>query len=188
MSHEVHYFDQGNRLTQDNCAILSRDLENQSISEYMIFNPFNVECTSKDPSQVKNFAFQYPNLRFRDGYGVASCAVDNDSKLRYETDIRSSERQQLNTRVFQAVPNFARGVCAPNTESFLVSGNDTKLNKPCNPLSERNFDRFMPFIGCMQDYVDQRQESLGNIDVTGKSSRDFMRREDALRACAAGKK
>lgn len=188
MTTELHYFDQGNRLTQDSCALYAKDLENQSIAEYMTFNPFVTECTSQDPTKVKEFASKHPNLRFRDGFGVASCAVDGDSHLRYDSELRIAERQQLSTRVFHAVPNFARGVCAPNTESFLIGGADSKLNKPCDSLSEKNFSRFMPFIGCVQDYVDQRQESLGSVDVIGKSSRDFMRREDAMRACAIGKK
>jgi hypothetical protein len=184
MNSGQRYFDQGNRLTGDSCAILARDLENQSILDYLTFNPNPASCETEIKT-ISELSSQYPNLRFKSGYGQApSCRIDGDSTLKYNPDsLRMPEKQQLFTRVFQAVPNFSKGSCAPNTESYLLSGWDTSVDKDCATLAERNYDRYTPFIGCVQNHMDSYAKSVSEVDVIGVSSRDKMRFEDSQRQC-----
>lgn len=182
-SSTIRYFDQSNHLTNDSCAVLARDLENQSIIDYLTFSPNPISCEA-EITNLSDMAMSHPNLRFKSGYGITpSCRVDNDSSMRYNQALRLPEKQQLFTRVFQAVPNFGRGSCAPNTESFLQSGWDTTVDKDCAALAEHTFNRYTPFLGCVQRYVDNYARSVGSVDVIGVSSRDKMRFEDAQRQC-----
>lgn len=187
-SEQQRYFDLGNRLTSDSCAILAREYENQSILDYMTFNPIPISC-DKEISQVAELASCHPNLRFKSGYGNApSCRIDADSQVRYQQGpVRTPEKQQLSTRVFQAAPNLAKGSCAPNTESYLLSSSDTSINRDCAELAERNYDRFTPFITCVQNYLDGYAQSVGSVNTVGVSSRDQMRMVDAQRQCMIGR-
>jgi hypothetical protein len=189
MACQEQYFDQGNRLTQDSCAIVARDLENQSVFDYLTFNPKTLPCEG-EIKRISDFQSCYPNLRFKSGYGqVPSCRIDGDSAMRYNPEtLRHPERKPLYTRVFTAAPNLGKGTCVPNTESYLKTGAwDTTLNKDCSSLAETNFDRYTPFLSCVQNYIDSYAESVGSVNVIGTSSRDEMRHEDAQRQCNIGR-
>jgi hypothetical protein len=138
-------------------------------------------------NEFGDFVACNPNLRFRDGFGLAPENVDGDSATKFagpDKALRGPEKKQLFTRVFHAVPNFGRGSCAPNTESILLSGGqDTHLHQLCGSIAEQNFDRYMPFVDDMKQYIDKFSESLGNVNTIGISSRDEMRRQDASHAC-----
>lgn len=170
-------FDGFGRLSQDSCAILARDIENQSIIDYVMFPTRNQEtCDGSSSQKPDQLAWMCPNLRFKNGYGVSPCAIDKDSYVKYSMGpIRTPEKKQLFTRVFQAVPSLNRGACAPNTETFLQSGSeDTGRGRVCGKLAEEDLSRFIPFSQCVQGYVDGFASSVGTINVIGESSRDTL--------------
>lgn len=172
-------FNWENKLSQDDCARLAKSRVNESINDYVLFNFFNMgDCDGKN-KELESIASRHPNLRFRNGYGVASsCRIDEDSKARYNSDVtHGPEKRQYYVRNFHAVPDFARGTCAPNTESLLINGLDTTRDRQCERLTEKDFDRFTPFAGCFGQYIQQGQQNISNMVTIGENSIDMVRKQ-----------
>jgi hypothetical protein len=166
-----------NKLTTDSCATSARERENQSIRDYQLFN-FYGAC---DNSNVASFAAANPNLTYRNGYGVSSaCTIDQDSTVRLTCLGHGPERRQLPVRNFVAVPDMSRGCSLPDTESYLINGQDTTLYRECDRLTEKDFNRFVPLMGCTEDYI----KGFGARDYfpIGIDSREETRKK--LGACS----
>lgn len=183
----MRYFDFGNRLSQDACAQVVRENENQSALTYSIYNTYNIEACEKKNQELNEFIAENPNLRYREGYGFGNpCLIDNDSKLRNEAVwTNPREKQQLNVRFFHAVPDISHGAFIPNTESMLkVGALDTTEQRQCDRVTEKNFNRFVPLNNCMrgfvQGYADATPDWEGQF---GQSSREIVRSKDFLQGC-----
>lgn len=175
------YFFWENKLSMDKCALAAKQTDSDLIYDYNTFNFFlqGDDC-EKVHNRISCFAENYPNLRFRDGYGVGECKIDTDSKLRYEPLTHGREHQQLNTRLFYAVPNFARGGLVTNVETVLKNATDTKiLHKECDKLAEKDFDRFVDLLNCGKNAYTQPYTLSA-----GEDSRQIWRQH--LRSCTRG--
>lgn len=181
-------FNWENKLSQDACAQLSRQRENEGINDYVMFNFYKEDC-KKTAEKLEKFAYDNPNLRFRYGYGVAdACVIDNDSVSRYSTELtHGPEKQQLQMRNFHAVPDFSRGTLAPNTESLLINGLDTSGERECDRLTEKDFNRFVPYVDCFDKFIENAAIALPEMNSIGANSRDIVRQAmSASRAAACG--
>lgn len=171
------YFDQGNSVTQDVCAREIRNNENISACEYQTLDlrGDNV-CNS-------SMYFNHPNLRCRNGFGIASPQViDCDSRLRYNdpAHIRGPDRRQLNSRMFTAVPDMSVGTYIPSVESRLIMGHDTFVDHGCVDLTELQFDVYQPFTNCTDGYIRGWKNSIANEDDhtrLGVPTRDMKQHE-----------
>jgi hypothetical protein len=183
----MRYFDTGNRVTQDDCAQEAKLNENTSIMNYRLYNPYGVEACEKKIEKLNALVADNPNLRFRDGYGVAQpCLIDQDSRLRNETvSTNVREKQQLSVRFFHAVPDVSHGAFIPNTESLLKIGAvDSTHERQCDRLAEKDFDRFTPFVPCMTQLVRGEAEATpGWTEQFGASSRETVRQKEFLESC-----
>ena len=107
-----HYFDSDTSIGMDTCAINQRNMDNDSIIDYNLFNYFQPNESCQDHlKKVVATSTSYPNLTTKIGYGIASCFIDEDTKARFDTQVtHGPERQQLHVRPFGAVPNLSRGL------------------------------------------------------------------------------
>ena len=161
-----------NALVNDDCAQNARERDNSDIYNYNLFN-FYGSCET-GTTQVSEFAAQHPNLKFRNGYGYASaCTIDNDSKTRMTCLSHGPEKRQLPVRNFTAVPDMSRGCAIPDTESYLLNSLDTTYSRECNRTAEKPYNRFVPLLDCMQDYVNGYAER--NFFPIGADSRQAVR-------------
>ena len=175
----MRYFDYSTNLSADTCAILARDRENESIQEYNTNNLYYTDC--KSIKQLENFSSEHFGGSFFNGYGNPnSCVIDIDSKMKQMDKMRGPDRRQLSTRTFQGVPNFNKGVPVPNTEYFLINGQDTSVYRECDRLTERNYDRFTPLTPCMQSFIENEAEVIPMLNRIGSDSRELLR---ASRRC-----
>jgi hypothetical protein len=167
------YFDSGNRLTMDACAIQTREYENQSLLDYNTFN-FYTSCDTKKKADA--LVTEYPNLRYHMGYGVSDPSViDDDSKIRIGGQtLRTVENQQLQTRLFQAVPSLDRGVLVPNLESAIKNGSDTSIYNDCHNLAEFQTMHPTPLTECMQQFISNAGASIPSIPSIGVPSKDIF--------------
>lgn len=176
------FFEQ-NRLTQDACALVTRDLVNKSVSDYRLFNMYTTATCDDD--ELIDYTMQHPNLRFKDGYGnVSGCTVDQDSDIRNnvrQTNMR--EKEQLCTRWNHAVPNIGKGGLIPNIESRLIFAEDTSDIKDCDIVAEKSFDRFTPMLGCLSGTIQNPENIILPFERGGKTTRDFVRDDDYLKTC-----
>lgn len=181
----MRFYNWENKISMDECALLTRDLENESIANYRTFNYFNFDNFEQVKKQLNKVAWDNPNLRYRDGYGVAnSHVIDMDSKFRYEKELTNSPyKRQYYVRNFTAVPDFSRGTCAPVTESILKNGQDTSQFQYCNIVSETNFNRFIPFVPCFEKYMEDVSYNIPDMQTIGINSRDIVRRELMTKKC-----
>jgi hypothetical protein len=176
------YFEE-NRLTQDACALVTRDLTNRSISDYNMFNMYTTSTCDDDA--LIDYTMQHPNLRFKDGYGnVSGCTVDTDSDIRNnarQTNMR--EKEQLCTRWNHAVPNIGKGGLVPNVESRLIFGEDTSDIKDCDIVAEKSFERFIPMMGCLAGTIQNPENIILPFERGGKFTRDYVRDDEYLKNC-----
>ena len=182
----MKYFDSGNRLSMDPCAIQARDYENQSVVDYNTYNFFTNGDASCDSAakKAREMALEYPNMRFRNGYGVADgCVIDQDSGVRIQSqNLRPKDPQQLSSRVFQAVPNLGRGVLIPNLESVITQGMNTGELKDCNRFAEVQYYQPTPLTQCMQNFIKTGAQSIPDHPSIGVPSKEiFMAYRKACR-------
>lgn len=177
------FFEQ-NRLTQDKCALMTKELQNRSVIDYNMFNMYpSSSCCAND--EMLDFTINNPNLHYRDGYGnVSGCTVNMDSELRNNAKMTNfREKEQLCTRWYQGCPNIGKGGLIPNIESRLHTGEDTLDIKECDIIAEKNFDRFIPMLGCLAKSVQDPSNIILPFARGGDITRDFIKDDEYLKHC-----
>lgn len=166
----MRYFDSGNSLSQDECNLELKCIENTDIYKY------NVNNLASDTNRCQNdFFYKNLNLQCTHGYGNTSKdTVDIDSKLRYKdpTNMRPPDKQQLHTRLFTAVPDLSSGTFIPDVESRYFHGHNTE-NDRCRSLTEIFYDRNKLFTPCIDAYVHGYSKAVGNENRIGIPSREL---------------
>lgn len=179
----MKFFEENNRLSQDECALFTRDLQNQSVTDYVLFNMYSTSTCKTD--DIMDFTINNPNLRYKDGFGnVSSCTVEVDSDLRNNARLTNPrEKEQLCTRWYQAGPSIGRGGLVPNVESRLIFAEDTSDMKECGKLAETDFGRFIPMLSCLQGSIQDPEHIILPFERGGKITRDFVRDDEYLKKC-----
>jgi hypothetical protein len=169
-----------NRLHDDGCFKQDRDRQSAGVGAYLTEG---LVPQGQCGADVARIAACHPNLRFRNGVGMASpCAIDDDSKARYGAlQTNPKHRQQLQPRVYTGHPHYERGCLAPDTESGLIHTQTTRTSRPCGVLSGVSIDRFVPLVACLGSSV-QDPEFIVN-DRVGSNTRAWVRDEDYIRNC-----
>lgn len=176
----MKYFESMNSLNDDQCAVETRNRENQSMVDYSTFNYFNNGDCKQVDKQLLDLALENPNLRFQNGYGSANpCAIDLETKIKYSADqlTHGPEKRQYRVRNFTAVPNISRGSYAPGYDFLLNPGEDTHKIRQCDRLTEHNFNRNVPFIDCMEKFVELEAYALPDLFAIGVNSREIVRNQ-----------
>lgn len=177
------------RLCTDDCAKEARDLQNEGIHGYSVYQHLPVECDGVR-ARFPEFAYNHINLRGRAGFGVAEgCIVDNYSALRNDPNqlTRDRCRTQLFTRMFQACPNLKPGVSDPDQEMPILQGTGSStlegVQYPCKKtLMELQTKQFMPMIECVKEV--QKSDHIVEPWIRGgEDTRSFVKRQEFLQAC-----
>lgn len=182
----MRYFDSGTSIKNDHCAINTNNLENESIFNYNIFNSFKIhgDCT-KVEEKIQTIANEYPNLRYKIGYGHAdACHASIDSSLKNGTLTHGSEKIQLFSRNFVAGPDLSTGLAIPHIESQLQQGYSSTCDSMINgKMAEVDFDRYTPFGRCLQQFYDGYHKSLPEKHSIGENSRSLTKDLDFVKKC-----
>jgi hypothetical protein len=181
-----------NKLTRtgdDICYTTSRNVQNDSIGNYMVTAFKDCECAAKN---VDAIAMSEPTITYRDGYGwtsVDGCNIDADSSIRNANNLTNMRYiQQLYTRPYATVPYMGRGSGNSVLESVLQTGEDTSQKKQCNTLSGIYIDRFVPMVPCLAQNVQNPVHLVEEVAATdwirgGIPSRDIVRNTNFLLKC-----
>lgn len=151
-NNKMKYLNKEGRLYDDNCSLLTKEIQNKNINNYNLDNTyFTKDC---DCSIYTNLLYDN-NLVIKDGYGFSSgCVIDNDSQLRNNSkNTNQRERELLCPRSFQGVPNLNKGGFIPNIDSKLRNSDDTTDIKICDNITEKNFNRFQPPVNCLLNEI-----------------------------------
>lgn len=178
-------FDDENKMSQDECALIAKLNANKSIADYRFFNNyFTNECREEIDQKMNEFVTNNANLRYKDGFGnVPSCSVDVDSLLRNKFQMNYRERTPLCTRWYTAVPNLGKGGLIPNIESRLKLSEDTNDIRDCDRVTEKTFDRFIPLPGCMSQTIQNPEHIIEKWTRGGEFTRDYVRNDEYLQKC-----
>ena len=178
----MRVYNHENRLSIDGCALMVRELQNKSIEDHMFENYYytkDCKCNVLDDFLFDN------NMVIKDGYGVSTgCVIDNDSELRLK-GIWTNERDkvQLCTRWNKGVPNLNKGGLIPNVESLMKNGDDTSDIRNCDRITERDFDRFVPLVGCLASAVQNPNNIVEPWVRGGTHTRNEVRSSEYLEKC-----
>jgi hypothetical protein len=179
-----------NRPRDDECARQDTILQNEAIIGRTITNLYPTNGRNSQCRQalydLHNFSCANESIRFKDGIGnVNVCDVDADTKIKRGISTNVPEKCQLLPRVFHAVPSLDRGGLFPDIESRLKSGGVAPCNTSRCPaqIEEQQFDRFIPFVPCMQQRVQNVNHIIPSWTWGGEPSRDIARSHQFLEAC-----
>lgn len=178
----MRFYNYENRLTVDDCAQLTKELQNTSVNKHQLYNFYYTNDCKCDV--LDDFLFDN-NMVVKDGYGFTSgCSVDVDSELRLNGQVtHDRERIQLCNRWHQGVPNLNRGGLIPNVESRLQNSDDTSDIRDCDKIVERDYNRFTPLVGCLAKGVQNPKFIIEPWTRGGSQTRFDVRTNEYLEKC-----
>jgi hypothetical protein len=181
----MRQFDNFGRLADDKCALVTKELQNRSIGDYMLYNSFVTSEPKRDLKEFKDFVVNNQNLRYKDGYGFLNGnVVDTDSDIRNGAKFTNDrEKSQLTTRWYQAVPSFNKGGLIVNVDTRLKFAEDTSFIRSCQKTSEKDFDRFIPLTPCLADVVQNPEHIIPKWVNGGESTRNYVHDAEFLQQC-----
>jgi hypothetical protein len=178
----MRVYNHENRLSIDNCAQLTKELQNKSVNDRQMFNFYYTHDCKCDV--LDEFLFDN-NMVVKDGYGVTTgCTVDTDSELRLNSMwTNEREKSQLCTRWHQGVPNLNKGGLVPNVETKIKNGDDTSDIRNCDKITERDFNRFTPLVGCLASTIQNPEHVVEPWIRGGMHTRNEVRSNGYLEKC-----
>ena len=145
------------------------------------------DCTCLIPDVIKN-ATDNVCIPFKNGNDVASCVIDDSSKLRIGLQKKFPKcNQQLFERPYLTVPYMGRGELKVDEDSQLKFAEDTKLKKSSNVLSGITIgNAFTPLL----DYLSYNVQNTAHIIEeeqgwvrSGVNSRNLIKDQDYVIRC-----
>ena len=180
----------GRRYRTDDCAKECKDLQNDGIAGWTMYQHLPVKCRDPQGSSI-DFQYDHPNLHSRVGVGLAeSCVVDRYSQLRNDPNQLTRDRChiQLYSRIFQGCPNLRMGEPNTDVEGPLVqgtnNGNLEGVTMPCKrSIMEAPMGNFVELLPCMSGIQDPKH-TVESWTRGGDDTRSWVRRQELLKACA----
>lgn len=180
----------GRRYRTDECAKECKDIQNDGIAGWTMYQHLPVQCVTPQGSSI-DYQYDHPNLRARPGVGLAeSCVVDKYSSLRNDPHQLTRDRChiQLFQRIFQGAPNLRPGDPNPDVEGPLVQGtnNDTLEGSKLackRSIMEMPMNNFVKLLPCMSDIQDPKN-TVESWTRGGDDTRSWVRRQEMLKACS----
>jgi hypothetical protein len=142
--------DEQTNLHDDACHNNGRNLQSDSVNDYMLSNYASCDCDIKN---VIKTSTDNRGLIIKDGYGISECNIDSDTGIRIGTVNRNHKvDQQLFPRPFATTPFIQKGEPKPDLESRLLSSLQTLRHKQMQNVSVEN-NVFTPMISNLAETV-----------------------------------
>lgn len=171
----------------DKCFVDIQTRQSMGPGSYQVSNHYDCECEA--PTTVNN-ATDNVMMFFKNGYDVASCVVDDSTKLRIGASRKFPKcPNQLFTRPYKTVPYMGRGPGNMVMESQITPGEDTSAKRSCNTLSGISIPHYFTPLVPHLDYNVQNPEHIVEEVVDegwirgGANSRLIVRDVDYLHRC-----
>jgi len=171
----------------DKCFVDIQTRQSMGPGAYVTSNHYDCECEA--PTTVKN-ATDNVMMFFKNGHDVASCVIDDHTKLRIGANRKFPKcPNQLFTRPYKTVPYMGRGPGNMVLESQITPGEDTSARRSCNTLSGISIPHYFTPLVPHLDYNVQNPEHIVEEVVDegwirgGANSRLIVRDVDYLHRC-----
>ena len=175
------------QLNEDKCYTLETTKQSTFPGQYTLSNYNTCDCKMSD---VVKFATENPYMKFKDGYGVSECNINDSSKLRVGKTRKNPKcKNQLFHRPYLTVPYMGNGSGNAQIETQLVPGEDTTQKKQCNSLSGITIDNFfIPLVKNLKDNIQNPnyliQENADSKWIRGGiPSRQIVKDIDYIERC-----
>lgn len=179
------YFDNQHSIGNDACWIEGQNKQSQAINDYHLFNPYKTnlpEC-NENVNKLKEFMVENKKM-YREGYGFTNgCHVDHDSKLRIKPSsiTHGKCKNQLNTRLFKAVPDVSNGGFESLLESRLTQGESTSEKKSCEVTQGKGFETMIPMLSCLKKEIQNVEHIIPTKWIRGgEHTRDHVNQKSFL--------
>ena len=178
---------QKNQLIDDECYELESTKQSSAPGKYFTSNFNPCDCKNE---KVVEFATNNPYMKFRDGYGISECNVDQSSNLRVGKSRKNPKcRSQLLHRPYLTVPYMGRGSGNANVETQLLPSEDTSQGKACNSLAGVTIENFFtPLVKNLEEHVQNpkyliQEDSDKRWVRGGIPTRQIVKNIDYLERC-----
>jgi hypothetical protein len=147
--------------------------------------PGAYQVTNLVPKQAAAARVEYPNptLLGREGFGYNNSQIDQDSRLRNESQQAGRQRCPLHvqSRPFATVPFMGNGRGNPDIESSLIYSEFARIERPCGTVTETFFDgQFTPLVPHLARHIQNPSNLVPEVAADGWirggiPSRQFVR-------------
>jgi len=147
--------------------------------------PGAYQVTNLVPKQAAAAKVEYPNptLLGREGFGYNNAQIDQDSRLRNESQQAGRQRcpLHLQSRPFATVPFMGNGRGNPDVESSLIYSEFARIERPCGTVTETFFDsQFVPLVPHLARHIQNPSNLVPEVAADGWirggiPSRQFIR-------------
>lgn len=159
-------FDNNTRITEDQCYLDQRSIQNTAQCNYMTQNFFSADSTMAKPISL---ATSQPGVFFNGGHSVGAGGYNIDESTMLQRSVVPDEpisRLDLFSRPFVTVPFLGRGAVNPDLEHKLIHGTITSSRKTQVNSGEVNHLEYtqMPLLPDAQKHVDSLSVVLESGD------------------------
>lgn len=147
--------------------------------------PGAYQVTNLVPKQAAAAKVEYPNptLLGREGFGYNNSQIDQDSRLRNESQQAGRQRCPLHvqSRPFATVPYMGNGRGNADVESSLIYSEFARIERPCGTVTETFFDgQFVPLVPHLARHIQNPSNLVPEVAADGWirggiPSRQFIR-------------
>tara|TARA_B100001093_G_scaffold468455_1_gene488467 strand:+ start:114 stop:827 length:714 start_codon:yes stop_codon:yes gene_type:complete len=148
------------------------------------------DYTQNNPECLLDRATMNATVNFRDGNGKNQNNIDTDSLMTFSKVKHERKHQkQLFERPFKTMPFLGRGPHRVEDESFLLSGESSRVSKQCGSLAGVFIEnQFTPLVDNLKDHIQNPyniipEDSSVRFVRGGISTRNIVKDIDYLSRC-----
>ena len=170
-------FDTQNSSSSDECWKLSKDLHNNQINNYHLYNNNFEKC--QDPKvRMPDFYMDHINLRGRPGYGLSdSCLIDKYNNLVNNDELLTHDKCkiQIFERLFTSCP-LLKGANVDYNKELNIKTGDMSNKYGCRKIiMEEQINKPIPMLDCIKKI--QEPNNIVPIWVNGgEDTRSYINR------------
>lgn len=142
--------DEQTGIYDDVCHNNGKNLQSDSVNDYMLSNFADCDCDIKNVLKVST---ENRGLTVKDGYDISECNIDSSSGMRIGT-VKKHHKvdQQLFPRPYSTTPFLQRGDVQPDLESKLLSSLQNVRHKQMQNISPL-LNIFTPMISNLSETI-----------------------------------
>ncbi len=170
----VGFYYNNERIGNDDVTQSHKNIMNQHLSNYTLFNPYNNDCMGSLGQSTRQ-----PNVFTTGTYGVGplGCNIQESTQLQYSKNTTNNVKISLHQRSYLSVPYLGRGNVDVGRENELKFGDTFKDKKSVVLMGECPFVNLDQFPIHDKDVV-TKKSSVESGWYSGLNTRDLYKEKE----------
>jgi hypothetical protein len=170
----VGFYYNNERIGNDDVTQSHKNIMNQHLSNYTLFNPYNNDCMGSLVQSTRQ-----PNVFTTGTYGVGplGCNIQESTQLQYSKNTTNNVKISLHQRSYLSVPYLGRGNVDVGRENELKFGDTFKDKKSVVLMGECPFVNLDQFPIHDKDVV-TKMSSVESGWYSGLNTRDLYKEKE----------